>query len=320
MLWHESLFTLTNKKILAIFWLLVFVATLFFIGPLKSSAQLFGACNKITVPPVPQGPVVPVYDSNVARSTANINRSTTNQENKECLFDGWAKFAARSVINQLTTSLIQWIRTGFEGSPTFIQDPVGFFGNIADEELGRLLDSSELGFLCDPFLLQIKFGLWARSNRYKYPSRCTITGAVNNIANFTSGTAGSFKDGGWDGWFRMVNTPQNNPYGGYIYANELYNIRVAGRQNSVLNKLNWGNGFHSLEKCTRYVDTDDNPSTPDECAQFEIQTPGSLVNDQLQQWTGQDLEYLNLAKEFDDIVLALVELGVSQVMQNGVAR
>ena len=68
------------------------------------------------------------------------------------------------------------------------------------------------------------------------------------------------------------------------------------------------------------MDTDDNPSTPDECAQFEIQTPGSLVNDQLQQWTGQDLEYLNLAKEFDDIVLALVELGVSQVMQNGVAR
>ncbi len=113
----------------------------------------------------------------------------------------------------------------------------------------------------------------------------------------------------------------NNPYGAYITASAELKYQIASAQGQQTQQLGWSQGFFSKAKC---VDTQgviggisqatgDPPQLPTNqqtCEAFGgtwmIQTPGTLINAQLQEVLGSGQRQLELADEIDEIISALM--------------
>jgi hypothetical protein len=209
--------------------------------------------------------------------------------------DSIVTIAAKQLIHTFTQSIVKWIQNGFEGSPMFVTNPENFFATVANNTIGEYVDGTALGFLCDPFKLQIQLGLRLRygSNEYR---GCKLTDIINNVNGFVDG---SFKDnGGWKSWIQISNQERGNAYDSYLDADTRLNIAIQGRQGTELMKLNWGRGFLS--------------STDEETG--EVKTPGSVVEGQLQSTLNMDISNLGLADELDEIVGALVGTLLNKVL------
>ena len=210
--------------------------------------------------------------------------------------DAFAWQAGNILIDNVTNSIVNWINRGFEGGPAFVTNPEQFLSGVADQVAGEFIAGTELGFMCDPFQLQIR-GALNFSHSSDFRINCSLSDVIANAENFAKFTEGDFNQGGWDGWFSMTQNANNNPYGAYAKANTELSVRIAGSQNIELLKLDWGNGFFSWE--------DENG---------QIQTPGAVVETQLENVLGTNLDRLEIADEFNEVVGALAGYFVRQVI------
>lgn len=185
--------------------------------------------------------------------------------------------------------------------PPRIQNPGNFLTGVADQVAGNFIAGSELGFLCEPFKLDIRFALnFNYTSTFDRKIGCTLTDVLNNVENFTDFSQGDFAKGGWSGWLSVSQNRQNNPYGAYLTSKGELNARITGAKNIELLKLDWGNGFLSME--------DENGN---------IQTPGTLIENQLALSLGSDVRQLELADEFNEILAALGGQLINQVFLGG---
>lgn len=213
---------------------------------------------------------------------------------------GWC--LVNIVIEYIGHSTVAWIKGGFNGNPVFVDDPEQFFRDIADIEAGKLIEELGGGFLCEPFRVNIQIGLVDEYNkRYGtgYGKLCTLSDIIENAEGFVEG---NFEEGGWEGWFHMTQNNQNNPYGArYIFEKEL-DRRIAISQNKVNIDLTWGNGFLSFK----------DPETG------ETQTPGKVIDEQINNRLFNGERRLLIADEFDEIINALVnqlvKIALSEVL------
>lgn len=223
-----------------------------------------------------------------------------------------ANAIAKTIVRRITDSIVGWIDSGFQGQPAFIGNPGGFLLDVADSVAGEFIEGGDLGFLCEPFQLEIKFAL-----DYQYRSTfedvtCRLSDVLNNVQNFANFTEGkNFARGGWDGWFQVIQ-PQNNPYGAYIEAESELNVRIAGRQSIELLQLDWGSGFLSFQECLEPAG-----APLSECVvKGPIKTPGTVIASGLDQTLGTELSELGLADSFDRILAALLNQLVSRALSS----
>ncbi len=220
--------------------------------------------------------------------------------------DSIATTFLKPLIRNMTNSLVQWINSGFQGSPLFVSDPAKFFIGVADRIAGSFIEGSDLAFLCSPFSLKIRLALNLNySARFRDEIGCTLTDVVENIDNFQK----DFTQGGWDAWFSMTQNPQNNAQGAYLSSQSQLDIRLASALGIEVAQLDWGQGFLSFRDCEIYDQTG-------KCIKYgPTKTPGTVINGQLQDALGTDLSQLELADEFDEIVAALVGQLFSKIQQ-----
>lgn len=193
-------------------------------------------------------------------------------------------------IEYLGQATVDWINGGFQGNPIFVDDPERFFRDIADIEAGKFIQSIGGGFLCEPFRNNILQSLLNNHNRnygYGYANACTLSRVVQNIDGFVNG---NFSQGGWDGWFAMTQTPQNNYYGSRYFTQQELDRQIYANQNTQRTNLQWGNGFISFK----------DPETG------KITTPGRIIDQQINQRLFNGERRLLIADEFDEIINALV--------------
>ncbi len=266
--------------------------------------------------------------------------------NKELVLDPLAYAAARILIRQLTQSIVNWINTGFEGSPSFIQNPQAFLAGTADRAIGEFIFGQDLAFLCDPFKLNVKLSLGLQYSPFQDQINCTFSDVLQNIEGaYDNFTGGDFiGGGGWDSWISINANPQNNQMGALVFAQNELDARINSKIQAVKEEVNWGNGILSYKECEEITtdgegqvigrntyrgDSSTRPSadlvggrdysasptyTTTNCSTV---TPGSLINKQMQAATGSDLTQLQLADEFNEIVGALANYLVTSVMQGG---
>lgn len=280
----------SHKKIISstliIFMVLSLSATSFIYKPKIVNAQTAAACP----PPL----CVPTND--------------IPNNMKEGIFDMIAWTLVNVILSQISASIVNWINSGFEGSPTFVTDFKGFLTNIFDEELGRFIQGSELGFLCSPFEFDIRFSLALSFQKpFKDSVSCTLTGVIDNIDGFVSG---DFFQGGWEGWFEMTTKPQNNPYGAFLLADAEIKTRIREKQERELFKVDLGDGFLSIGTCLA-SDSDGN------CLSSQIELPGSVIEAQLNNTLATGQQKLVVADEFNEIVVALLSQLVQKVLFEG---
>lgn len=274
---------------------------------------------------------------------------------KEFGKDKIAYMFANRAIESISASIVDWINSGFEGKPAFVQDLKRHFANIESEILGSYLNEIGAGFLCSPFADKIKRSLeirlaisqaggrYAKESLFRSTNQCTLDDVLTNIGTSLEEFSNDFSRGGWPAWTTMIQT-QNHELGAYLVVrNELFR-----RQNeAVVNakaELNFGQGFLSWKKCTPSVSSSDSTpgidfndavsgntdSTPgidfsgnsapglftstefgQDC---QIVTPGSVIEDQLNEALGSGQRRLEAADEINEIVDALFSQLINQAL------
>lgn len=325
-----------NKKIIAFFITISFVFSIFVI-PNKTRAQW-----------------AVVDAGNIAQSTVTAANTTTSSfatmslNLKEYVLDGLGTLLVKQIVRQITTSVVTWINSGFEGSPSFLQNPGSFFLDVADQITGDFISKygGPLQSLCSPFSIDIRIAL-AFKYRPNIPKRyaCTITTVIKNSKNAVEGatlngfTAGDFKQGGWPAFVSMTTEPQNNIYGAYLTAESDLSWKVANAKAEQKDEISAGKGFLSWRdsKCTAEVRkfNDDVKAKRAAASDAEegylanqtlkskndcpVQTPGSVIQESLQNNLNGPLRELELADEINEVVNALFAQLVTQVLQKGLA-
>ncbi len=224
--------------------------------------------------------------------------ATAYLQAKESILDGIAWAVAKRIVAQMTVSIVNWINSGFKGSPAFVTDLKGFMLGVADIAFGDIM--MELGgpfsFICSPFKLDIKLALAIsyQQARNGYPA-CTLTGALANLKNFASG---DFISGGWDAWFSVTSNPaQYTPYGSILTAQGALTVKIAQTQDRQSKYLSYGNGFlSSLDPNCKKV------SGGNDCT---IVTPGKVIQDALTFQLSTGPRSLIAADEINEILGAL---------------
>ncbi|MDP2705177.1 MAG: hypothetical protein U1D31_03005 [Patescibacteria group bacterium] len=223
--------------------------------------------------------------------------NTTSLTVKETILDAIAWAAAKVIIQNMLQSIVTWAQNGFNGGPSFIQDPEGFLRDVGDQTAGLVI-SDIAPFLCEPFRISLQTNL---SLSYSLPVfdkiECTLSDVIDNIDGFLNG---DFTQGGWDGWFSMTQNKRNNPYGAFLLAQSELNVQVAKKQGTELKFLDWGQGFFSFRD-----------------ADGLVQTPGKIIENQLNHSLGSGTRSLEIADEIDEVIGAVVAGLVTQMFSGG---
>ncbi len=244
--------------------------------------------------------------SNAEVATSKINGGILGLEKtllgKEFGFDQVAWAVARAAVQSITQSIINWINSGFQGSPAFVQDLEQHLLNIADQTAGNFIyNDPALNFLCSPFQLDVKIALataYRESQNFAEEAQCTLTDVTNNVDGFING---SFQEGGWSSWFELTQNPVNTPTGAYLAAETEMYARIVDEQGQAIEELSWGDGFLSFKVC---ADTDvaSGAVSSGDC---DIVTPGATIADQLNEALGAGQRQLIEADEINEIISAL---------------
>jgi len=212
---------------------------------------------------------------------------------KEFSFDTLAWSMVNITLKEMIRSTTKWVNSGFKGSPAFVTDLNGFLLNTADKFAGNFIWGSELQFLCTPFALNIKLALDIQYRATRdYEAQCTLTGSIANVERFLGG---DFLAGGWNSWYEITQTPGNNQYGALLVAQDRLNVGINAAQREKRDLLGFGKGFLSMERC--YSTGDDERCT--------IETPGVVIQDQLNRSLGLPGDRLIVADELNELMGAL---------------
>ncbi len=333
-----------SKKIFGILIFSILLSS--FIFPQRTSAQ-----------------VATIDAGNIAQSTITAANTTASNVStyslwlKEYVLDGLGTMIVKQIVRQITSSVVAWINSGFEGSPSFLQNPGSFFLDVADQITGDFIAKAggPLQDLCSPFSIDIRIALAFkyRPNEQKRYA-CTITTIINNSkdavenASINGFTAGDFKQGGWPAFVSLSTEPQNNIYGAYLSAESDLSWRVANARATQKDEISNGRGFLSWRdpKCKAQVKqyntnlkkmnsstsapsdgtgegttlpegtTAAKPMSYDSCP---VKTPGSVIQESLQNNLNGPLRELEIADEINEVVNALFAQLITQVLQKGLS-
>lgn len=206
-----------------------------------------------------------------------------------------------TIIDYIGYSTVQWINSGFEGNPVFVDNPEQFLSDIADIEAGNFLAELSGGYLCSPLQAPIRINLtnsyYSRINPFSDRAACTFTEQAGSLDQFIAGETFSWVD--WNSY----NQPYNNQFTASIYGQIELDRRIANALNTQSTLLDWGRGFLSFK----------DPETG------EINSPGSLIEQQVNRRLGNPEQRILMADEFDEIVNALVNqlirVAISEVVE-----
>jgi hypothetical protein len=236
--------------------------------------------------------------------------------------DSIAWFLAREILHIFTQEMVSWIRTGqFGGGSLFTTDLVGELFNAADNAAGHFLAQyrSEEWYqlLCSPFRPHIYLALGSGRVPYIERARCTVTDIVSNLENFYT----DFSNGGWAAWFASIE-PQNNPYGLYLLSLEEKERREREGAFDIRQNFLAGGGFIGLKKCAPGAELGElhaqNP-TPGKkyCTRYITVTPGKVVEDQLVDALGSDIQKLGVADELNEVIATVFDELLSWLVSGG---
>jgi hypothetical protein len=258
----------------------------------------------------------------------------TGQALKDQCIDGLFYVLNEIVIKQITADIINWVNTGFDGNPAFVQDFDKFTRDIADREVGAFLESSELAFLCSPFQAQIKIALAKANSRgangaFQKSITCSLSEVSSNIDNFLNG---DFADGGWDAWTTLS---YNNPYSDYLKVSLELEGRKLGAIEREVDLVKIGKGFLSYQDCGDSGKANDSGPSDNGKGSFEdteskedeakntsqapckIVTPGSVIEQQLNNVLPTGLRRLEAADEINEIVDAILSHYINEAITKG---
>lgn len=156
---------------------------------------------------------------------------------------------ARKALQEITKSTVNWINSGFHGSPLFLENSDSFFKDITKSEIRFMVDTFGYDQLKYPFGKD-----FALSTIYSYKSTLEDNAAYSlswiiddpvYLYNFQN----DFNVGGWNGFFLNTQYPQNNYLGSQMIYTDALARRLQNTSQKVEQTLDRGMGFLSPQTC-----------------------------------------------------------------------
>lgn len=260
-----------------------------------------------------------IYGSLTAAKTFATSIFTHSLVTKEFALDriGWG--LVNVLLEHMIKSTTQWVASGFEGKPYFVQDFEGFLFGVADRYALSFIDQRITQFLCEPFRLNVSLALQVQyaTSRQQYQSTCRLTTAIKNFDAFRNGDF--IAGGGWGAWFNVSLDPNLQPQGALASADAALRAGINGKQVRETDKLNWGTGFFGKEECKMvtagggtnadqwdsfYGGSGGVPPEPKEVC--ETVTPGQTIQGRLGTALDIPTGRLTIADELDELLGALM--------------
>jgi len=236
-----------------------------------------------------------------AGANSGIFTLMTLDNAKEFIGDGIATALVRSLVQVLVSSIVNWINSGFEGSPAFVADLEAHLRNVADQAFSEILLDSDLSFLCSPFKLDVQIALAQQHNRSRrglpFNPECSLEEVSDNIEGFLQG---NFQNGGWDAWLALTQSESGDPTAAYLNSQLAVSLAITSKQGEETKLLDFGSGFLSFKVCD---DTKSRGGNQKDCT---ITTPGQVISDQLNKSLGAGQDSLIAADEINEIIGALL--------------
>lgn len=176
-----------------------------------------------------------------------------------------ARTFLKKLLQQMTQQTVNWINSGFHGSPLFVQNPDSFFNDIAKSEIKTLV--SQYGYDSNRYPYGANF---AQNiiNSYKATAGNNAAYTLSNVINdptLLNNYRTNFNYGGWNGFLVNTQYPQNNYLGFQILATDQLARQLNGTSQNAAQKvqtaLQQGNGFLSPQMCPKTINPDYNTLT-----------------------------------------------------------
>ena len=293
-----------------------------------------GAASIVSGLPVNSAAANALLIANVGTQLA-VSTGQGSQDVLKCALDNLAWTVGKVAVQSITRSSVNWINSGFNGSPAFVTDLQQNLNVLSDtvannffEQLNKVAINTTGFNLKSPFQDQITQQL--RANYYKQTG--SLLGGYQFDLNKKSSNpqafiGGDFSQGGFDAFFSANSNPANNPFDYYqLASNALTNQLGAATKNREQEVLA-GRGFLSSRgTCNKPSNPGSvtdlgvapaNLSASEPCFGSPIRTPGSVIESQLENQLGSGVRQLELANSMNEIVGALVGQLVNQVLGSG---
>lgn len=275
----------------------------------------------------PLGPPAcqPTVDAPSLISSVASSVYAASDNTREYILNGLAWEVANLAIESITKSTVNWINSGFQGSPAFVTDLEQNIQGVSDTIAARFFDElSATNLGSSPFqdrvLDSVRLGYYLRTSPESFYTRYPYS--LSQVsADDRAFLRGDFQQGGFNAWFSTVMNPENNPYGANMLANEALENAIGKGISIRSRELDWSKGFLSWRgDCVATATNPGDGSTPvdlankEPCLKNEVRTPGSVIEDQLNGALDSGRERLVVADDFNEIISALLSQLVGQVL------
>lgn len=237
----------------------------------------------------------------VRRMTTRISAIEAQELEQETTLDQIAWLTAQTALTSIVNTMTDWVASGFQGEPRFVQNLQADLLDEADQVAGEFIDQlGGLGsFVCSPFRLDVQIAIDVNYRTERSDQReesCRLTDIISNVEAFLEG---STVEGGWASWFSITANPTQTPYGSVISARNTLRFNILNEQGQVLEVLDWSDGFLATQICEQVQGPG---GSVEECF---ISNPGAVINQQVNDALGIPLERLVAADEWNELVTAL---------------
>ena len=247
-------------------------------------------------------------------SVENVAKQTKDQQLKVALREscmrGIANAVAKTLLRQITIKTIDWINSGFEGKPFYLDKPGVFLEDIGKKEIAGFVSSFDKDSLKFPFGRAAAIEIINNFNHNYFENNAAFT--LNNVVrdDIIKGFYGNFSMGGWNQWISLTQFPQNNPIGFRMMASDELAARTSGSFPSIAeiakDELSYYSGFLSLKGCVKSKSTNEVYSKP-QGAMTELDYLNAanthqadldyMLNDKTGIYTKKDIQSVQLDKD-----------------------
>lgn len=193
-------------------------------------------------------------NNNIKKSNTELVKIRKEEEKdtkKEKCSDAIAHFIVMKVIDKITLSTVDWINSGFEGAPLWLEDTPGFLENIAKEEINNVtawFTGSPEGYPFGDIVMMTILTTLQQEFTANMQFSLNQVLAHGNYSEFKV----NFNVGGWAGYNAFLQ-PNNNPFGNYLLVNEELGRKIGGTSINIAEnfskQLSQSGGFLSQRKC-----------------------------------------------------------------------
>lgn len=207
-------------------------------------------------------------------------KTQTLAEKREACFNGLAYTLAKNQLTSMTRQTINWVNTGFNGNPMYVQNITNLTNSIGKNVLESGIEKLAHGaFPYGGDFSELVIKNYKNGTNFKYGAKNALDNLTSDLGAFLTDKtsyidtnkdeqkgltelqkaqeanmrfANDFSVGGWDGWLALTQKDQNNPLGFTMMASQILADRIEEQTNEKKEELSQNDGFMSQKVCDKW--------------------------------------------------------------------